>query len=270
MSSKGSRSDQASSRRTPPGFYPQLVAKSLQPATLCWFYYVSAAVFSASLTSTAMLTMISSVCGRTQSLSGVRLFRDPLDYSPPGSPVHGLFQARTLEWVAIIPPPPPPGDLPNLRIEPASLESPVLTGGFFTIAPPEKPPVILDNMHFHSNFPPSWWGKCNLFRSTVLETRTQADPDQHCLTRMKEGITSIWSKTIHHMGLFYGLEDVSYHCQPLPSNASNVPLFLWQSKTSYIYVQKPPMGTSFPPAGTTRTVPAHSACSLCLPWFILL
>ena len=26
--------------------------------------------------------------------------RDPLDYSPPGSSVHGIFQARVLEWVA--------------------------------------------------------------------------------------------------------------------------------------------------------------------------
>ena len=26
---------------------------------------------------------------------------DPMDCSPPGSPVHGVFQARTLEWVAI-------------------------------------------------------------------------------------------------------------------------------------------------------------------------
>ena len=26
---------------------------------------------------------------------------DPLDYSPPGSSVHGIFQARILEWVAI-------------------------------------------------------------------------------------------------------------------------------------------------------------------------
>ena len=27
--------------------------------------------------------------------------RDPMDYSLPGSPVHGIFQARVLEWVAI-------------------------------------------------------------------------------------------------------------------------------------------------------------------------
>ena len=28
-------------------------------------------------------------------------FRDPMDYSPPGSPAHGIFQARVLEWGAI-------------------------------------------------------------------------------------------------------------------------------------------------------------------------
>ena len=27
--------------------------------------------------------------------------RDPLDCSPPGSSVHGIFQARVLEWAAI-------------------------------------------------------------------------------------------------------------------------------------------------------------------------
>ena len=27
--------------------------------------------------------------------------RDPMDCSPPGSPVHGIFQARVLKWGAI-------------------------------------------------------------------------------------------------------------------------------------------------------------------------
>ena len=27
--------------------------------------------------------------------------RNPMDYSLPGSSVHGIFQARVLEWVAI-------------------------------------------------------------------------------------------------------------------------------------------------------------------------
>ena len=26
---------------------------------------------------------------------------DSMDYSPPGSSIHGIFQARILEWVAI-------------------------------------------------------------------------------------------------------------------------------------------------------------------------
>ena len=41
---------------------------------------------------------------------------DPMDCSPPGSSVHGILQARTLEWVAC----PPPGDLASPGIEPAS------------------------------------------------------------------------------------------------------------------------------------------------------
>ena len=40
---------------------------------------------------------------------------DPMDYSLPGSSVHGIFQAGILEWVAIS-----PGDLPNPGIEPRS------------------------------------------------------------------------------------------------------------------------------------------------------
>ena len=35
-------------------------------------------------------------------LSRILLFRDPMDYSPPGSSVHGISQARILEWVAIL------------------------------------------------------------------------------------------------------------------------------------------------------------------------
>ena len=41
---------------------------------------------------------------------------DPKDCNPPGFSVHGIFQARVLEWVAIS----SPGDLPNPRIEPRS------------------------------------------------------------------------------------------------------------------------------------------------------
>ena len=63
-----------------------------------------------------------------QSLSRVQLFVTPWTISPPGPSVHGVFQARVLEWVAIS----ASGDLPDSRIRLASLVSPALAGRFLT------------------------------------------------------------------------------------------------------------------------------------------
>ena len=61
---------------------------------------------------------------------------DPVDCSLPGSSVHGILQAKILEWV----PYPPPGDLPDSGIEPVSLMSPTLaTGESLPLASPGKP-----------------------------------------------------------------------------------------------------------------------------------
>ena len=69
-------------------------------------------------------------------LSRVRLFAtDPMDCSLPGSSIHGIFQARILEWVAI----PYSRESSNPGIKPTSLESAVLEGEFFTTEPPGKP-----------------------------------------------------------------------------------------------------------------------------------
>ena len=57
---------------------------------------------------------------------------DPIDSSPPGSSVHGISQARILEWVAIS----SPGDLPNPGIEPGS---PALQAESLLSEPPGKP-----------------------------------------------------------------------------------------------------------------------------------
>ena len=51
-----------------------------------------------------------------------------MDCSPTGSSVQGILPARILEWAPF----PPPGDLPNPGIEPMSLTSPALAGGFFS------------------------------------------------------------------------------------------------------------------------------------------
>ena len=41
---------------------------------------------------------------------------NPMGYSPPGSSVRGIFQARITEWVVI----PSPGDHPDSKIKPRS------------------------------------------------------------------------------------------------------------------------------------------------------
>ena len=61
-----------------------------------------------------------------------------MDCSRQVSCVHGIFQARILEWVPF----PPPVKLPDLGIQPAS---PVLAGGLFTTESPGKP--IMSLMH---------------------------------------------------------------------------------------------------------------------------
>ena len=38
---------------------------------------------------------------RTKSLQSCPALCDPMDCSPPGSSVHGILQARILEWVAV-------------------------------------------------------------------------------------------------------------------------------------------------------------------------
>ena len=60
---------------------------------------------------------------------------DPTDCSPPGSSVHGIFQAKY--WSEL--PFPLPGDLTNPGIQPTCPSVPALAGRFFTTEPPGKP-----------------------------------------------------------------------------------------------------------------------------------
>ena len=57
-----------------------------------------------------------------------------MDYNLPGSSVHGVLPAIILEWIAI----PSSRDLSNPGIEPVSLTSPALAGGFFTTSATQK------------------------------------------------------------------------------------------------------------------------------------
>ena len=65
-----------------------------------------------------MICIYVCACSVTSVMSTVC---DPMDCSPPGSSVHGILQARILEWVAT------PSSIKSM-----SLMSLVLAGGFFT------------------------------------------------------------------------------------------------------------------------------------------
>ena len=63
-----------------------------------------------------------------------------MDCSPPASSVHGIFQARILEWLPFS----SPGDLPVPGIEPESPVSPALQ---VDSLPTEPQPILFD--HFY-------------------------------------------------------------------------------------------------------------------------
>ena len=46
-------------------------------------------------------TAAAAAAAAAKSLQSCLTLCDPIDSSPPGSPVPGILQARTLEWVAI-------------------------------------------------------------------------------------------------------------------------------------------------------------------------
>ena len=60
---------------------------------------------------------------------------DPMDCSPQGSSIHGIFQVRILEWLPF----PPPGDLHDAGIKPASLVSLTLQVDYLSAEPSGKP-----------------------------------------------------------------------------------------------------------------------------------
>ena len=60
-----------------------------------------------------MAPSLKEYCMRVQLFSHVQLC-DPMDYSPPGTSVHRISQARILAWLPF----PTPGDIPDPCIEP--------------------------------------------------------------------------------------------------------------------------------------------------------
>ena len=90
-----------------------------------------------------------------------------MECSPPGTFIHGILQARILEWIVM----PSAGDLPDPWIEPMSLMSPALAGRCFaTTATPGKhtcmphllysPDLSPIDYHFFKHLQNFLLGKC--------------------------------------------------------------------------------------------------------------
>ena len=81
-----------SQRRTPNEKETSVGRTVIPPKSVCWspIPKTSACVFAAAAAAAA-----------AKSLQSCPTLCDPIDRSPPGCPVPGILQARTLEWVAI-------------------------------------------------------------------------------------------------------------------------------------------------------------------------
>ena len=78
-----------------------------------------------------------------ESLQSCLTLCNPIDYSPPGSFVHGILQQEYRNGL----PCPLPGDLPDPGIEPLSPMSPALAGGFFTTKAHLGSPIAVYRTH---------------------------------------------------------------------------------------------------------------------------
>ena len=66
-----------------------------------WLNKISIAVFIAVVKSAGKEMLINKFSAAAKSLQSYPTLCDPIDRSPPVSPVPGILQTRALEWVAI-------------------------------------------------------------------------------------------------------------------------------------------------------------------------
>ena len=80
---------------------------------------------------------IPGACVRAQSFQSCPTLSDPVDYSPPGSSVHGILQARILEWTAM----PSSRGSSQPRNQTHIFCVSCIAGGFFIAEPLGKPGI---------------------------------------------------------------------------------------------------------------------------------
>ena len=154
------------------------------------------------------------MCAR--SLQLCLTFCDPMDCSPPSSSVHGVLQARKLEWLA----------MPSSRgSSPARDQTHVscLAGGVFTAEHRRSPGERYTNLINRKSFPPYYpTRKCStIFRSQILSL--PGTPAQFSLSS-------------------------PFHLGYLQQNRHTVPFFLFPGLMSSLYLEYLPYIFSQPPA----------------------
>ena len=101
---------------------------------------------------------------------------NPMDGSLPSSSIYGISRQEYWSGLPFL----PPGDLPDPGIEPASLASPALAGGFFTTVPPGKPWLFsLGDSKLYC---------CHLLKNTTGRTFNTGTltPPRHALPRLNQ------------------------------------------------------------------------------------
>ena len=109
------------------------------------------------------------VCLHVKSLQSCLTLCNPVDCSPPGSSVHGILQARTLEWVAT----PSSRGSSQPRDQTRASYSSCIAGGFFTREPlgearegPYRNAIVclrlFPQVHLHMRAPVQDWKNCAL------------------------------------------------------------------------------------------------------------
>ena len=97
------------------------------------------------------ISMIYMVCMCAKSLQLHPTLCDPMDCCPPGSSVHGILQARILEWVAI------PFSRGSSQPREQNCISCIGRWGCLSLGPPEKPliwyPLVLFTQEYIDELP---------------------------------------------------------------------------------------------------------------------
>ena len=166
-------------------------SESLPPASVLILYLVAAAA--------------------AKSLQSCPILCDPIDRSPPGSPVPGILQARTMEWVAI--------SFSNAwkwEVKGKLLSRVRLLATPWTTAYQAPPSMGFSRQEYWSGVPlpsPLYLVRCTKRKQNPLNHRLASGPQRGCTcpTGVDGWVDNLLSK--EHLDQLYAAERVNFSFQ---------------------------------------------------------